>query len=230
MPDVHWGLGATVGSATPDRTRHHSCCRRSRHRLWHDGLPHGPDRQRPPGFAFREAARAAIESAVPHGRTDNGGRNDKGAWQGKLPAPVSDRWTDLVSGWEAIAEKHPKLNRGSTVGQAGHAGTGNHFIDVCLDEEQRVWFMLHSGSRGVGNRIGTYFISLAKEDMKRWFINLPDADLAYLPEGTEHFGDYVQAVSWAQSFARNNRALMMENGQQPSVARSVARSIPKLSR
>ncbi len=72
--------------------------------------------------------------------------------------------------------------------------------------------MLHSGSRGVGSRIGTYFISLAKEDMKRWFINLPDADnLAYLPEGTEHFRDYVQAVGWAQSFARTNRALMMES-------------------
>jgi tRNA-splicing ligase RtcB (3'-phosphate/5'-hydroxy nucleic acid ligase) len=69
--------------------------------------------------------------------------------------------------------------------------------------------MLHSGSRGIGNRIGSYFIELAKEDMKRWFINLPDQDLAYLPEGSDHFNDYVQAVSWAQNFARTNRDLMM---------------------
>jgi tRNA-splicing ligase RtcB len=92
----------------------------------------------------------------------------------------------------------------------GTLGTGNHFIEVCLDEKEAVWFMLHSGSRGVGNRIGSYFIEQAKEDMRRWFINLPDQDLAYLPEGTEHFADYVEAVGWAQDYAALNRQLMME--------------------
>ena len=93
----------------------------------------------------------------------------------------------------------------------GTLGTGNHFIEVCLDGDDRVWLMLHSGSRGVGNRIGSYFIELAKADARRWFLNLPDANLAYFPEGTEHFADYVEAVEWAQDFAAANRRLMMEN-------------------
>ncbi len=90
-------------------------------------------------------------------------------------------------------------------------GTGNHFIEVCLDTEQRVWIMLHSGSRGVGNAIGTFFIELAKKDMRKWFINLPDEDLAYFPEGTDHFSDYVEAVEWAQDYAVLNRRMMMAN-------------------
>jgi tRNA-splicing ligase RtcB len=90
-------------------------------------------------------------------------------------------------------------------------GTGNHFIEVCLDESEAVWFMLHSGSRGVGNALGSHFIELAKKDMRTWMINLPDQDLAYFPEGTEHFHDYVEAVEWAQDFARHNREVMMQN-------------------
>ena len=92
----------------------------------------------------------------------------------------------------------------------GTLGTGNHFIEVCLDEADRVWFMLHSGSRGVGNKIGTYFIELAKRDMRQHLANLPDEDLAYLEEGAEHFDDYVEAVGWAQDFAMTNRRLMMQ--------------------
>src|SRR5262249_55241462 len=92
----------------------------------------------------------------------------------------------------------------------GTLGTGNHFIEICLDREDRVWFMLHSGSRGIGNRIGSYFIELAKREARRWFLNLPDADLAYFPEGTESFDDYVEAVGWAQDFAGANRRLMMD--------------------
>jgi RNA-splicing ligase RtcB len=70
---------------------------------------------------------------------------------------------------------------------------------VCLDENENVWFLLHSGSRGVGNRFGTFFIELAKNDMRQWMINLPDKDLAYLPQGTEHFEDYVRAVHWRRT-------------------------------
>src|SRR5262249_27098273 len=88
---------------------------------------------------------------------------------------------------------------------------GNHFIEVCLDESETVWFLLHSGSRGVGNRFGTFFIELAKNDMRQWMINVPDQDLAYLPQGTEHFDDYVKAVHWAQDYALANRELMMRN-------------------
>ncbi|MEO1173184.1 MAG: RtcB family protein, partial [Myxococcota bacterium] len=123
---------------------------------------------------------------------------------------------------ETIASKHPKIRRGNSTNHLGTLGTGNHFIEVCLDEAERVWFMLHSGSRGVGNRIGTYFIELAKKDMRTWMINLPDQNLAYLPEGTEHFADYVRAVRWAQDFAKANREVMMR-----SVVRAV-RSVPGL--
>jgi tRNA-splicing ligase RtcB len=97
------------------------------------------------------------------------------------------------------------------VNHLGTLGTGNHFIEVCLDENENVWFLLHSGSRGVGNRFGTFFIELAKNDMRQWMINLTDKDLAYLPQGTEHFEDYVGAVDWAQDYALANRELMMQN-------------------
>ena len=108
-----------------------------------------------------------------------------------------------------LCDKHPILKNTNNVVHLGTLGTGNHFIEVCLDEQQSVWFMLHSGSRGVGNRIGTYFIEQARKEMERHQINLPDRDLAYLPEGSAGFGDYVEAVEWAQNYARINRELMM---------------------
>lgn len=207
MPDVHQGKGATVGSVIPT---HRAVIPAA------VGVDIGcgmmavktslvagelPD-------SLREV-RAAIEAAVPHGRTDHGGRNDKGAWSDPPRAQV-DAWAELKAGYDAIVGKHQKLDRGAHVAHLGTLGTGNHFIEVCLDEQDRVWFMLHSGSRGVGNRIGSYFIELAKQDMERWFIHLPDSDLAYLPEGSDHFDDYIVAVSWAQDYARINRELMMQ--------------------
>jgi tRNA-splicing ligase RtcB len=92
----------------------------------------------------------------------------------------------------------------------GTLGGGNHFIEVCLDETNQVWVMLHSGSRGIGNAIASYFIALARKDMERWMIQLPDRDLAYFPEGSEHFADYVEAVHWAQDYAMQNRTSMLE--------------------
>ncbi len=206
MPDVHWGMGATVGSVIPTAGAIIPAAvgvdigcgmMASRTTLTASDLPDD-----------LKAVRHAIEAAVPHGRTDNGGKNDRGAWH-DLPDPQVQAWRELEAGYRAICGKHPRLDRGNHVNHLGTLGTGNHFIEVCLDQDQRVWFMLHSGSRGVGNRIGSYFIELAREDMRTWFINLPDKDLAYLPEGTQHFDDYVQAVSWAQDFARRNRELMM---------------------
>jgi len=154
--------------------------------------------------------RTAIEAAVPHGRTDNGGRNDRGAWNdiADINATV---WNDrLKLGYERITQKHPKLDRGNHVNHLGTLGTGNHFIELCLDKGNRVWVMLHSGSRGVGNRIGAYFIEKAKSEMRRWFINLPDEDLAYIPDGSELFGDYWNALKWAQDFAAANREIMLD--------------------
>ena len=153
--------------------------------------------------------RSAIERAVPHGRTDNGGKNDRGAWR-TLPKAHGDVWARLLSRFDVIVDKHPKLRRGTASHHLGTLGTGNHFIEVCLDESDQVWVMLHSGSRGVGNRIGRYFIAKAKEEMRRFFVDLVDADLAYLPEGSRYFDDYVEAVGWGQDYAMANRQLMMQ--------------------
>jgi tRNA-splicing ligase RtcB len=99
---------------------------------------------------------------------------------------------------------------GKAPAQLGTLGGGNHFIELCLDENQDVWAMLHSGSRGIGNAIGRHFIELAKRDMERYYINLPDQDLAYLPEGSENFKAYCRMVSWAQRYAAANRMVMMD--------------------
>ena len=110
-------------------------------------------------------------------------------------------------------EDMPQLardNRDKAASQLGTLGSGNHFIELCLDENQDVWVMLHSGSRGIGNMIGKHFIEKAKRNMEKHFISLPDADLAYLPEDTDDFNDYVEAVHWAQDYALENRRVMME--------------------
>jgi tRNA-splicing ligase RtcB len=209
MPDVHLGIGATVGSVVatkgaviPAAVGVDIGCGMIAQRtsLTASDLPDD-----------LSALRAAIEAAVPHGRTDNGQRNDIGAWQTAPPATVDAAWTELAPRYEQIVEKYPNLRHKRAVGHLGTLGTGNHFIEVCLDEAQRVWIMLHSGSRGAGNLIGAHFIALAKSDMRRYFVNLPDEDLAYLPEGTEHFDDYVTAVDWAQDYAMANRRVMMEH-------------------
>ncbi len=160
--------------------------------------------------------RSAIEAAVPHGRTNNGRKGDRGAWD-DVPKDVERAWATvlhrnkpLADGHAAIVERHPKIGQANNVVHLGTLGTGNHFIEVCLDEADRVWVMLHSGSRGIGNRIGSYFIERAKREMERWFIHLPDKDLSYLAEGSEHFYDYVKAVGWAQDYARTNRRIMMD--------------------
>src|SRR6266545_7025334 len=207
MPDVHWGIGATVGSVIPTRGAiipaavgvDIGCGMMAVQTSLHAN--HLPDNL--------HGIRTAIEKAVPHGRTDNGGKNDRGAWS-DAAAHHLDVWAKMEPAYKAIVEKYPKLNHAQRINHMGTLGTGNHFIEVCLDENENVWFMLHSGSRGVGNRIGTYFIELAKRDMQRFFVNLPDQDLAYFPEHTEHFDDYVEAVGWAQDYARWNRQLMMD--------------------
>jgi tRNA-splicing ligase RtcB len=206
MPDVHAGIGATVGSVI--------ACKRAvipaavgvdigcgmmavKTSLRADQLPDD-----------LRALRLAIESAVPHGRTDKGGANDRGAY-GDPPARTVDAWKTLEPGYAQILSKHASAGNAQRVNQLGTLGTGNHFIELCLDEAGAVWVMLHSGSRGIGNRIGSYFIEKAKAEMRRWFVNLPDMDLAYLPQGSDLFDDYVQAVEWAQQYARTNRELMM---------------------
>ncbi len=208
MPDVHVGKGATVGSVIathkaviPAAVGVDIGCGMMavRTSLSASDLPDN-----------LAGIRSAIEAAVPHGRSNNGGPGDRGAW-GHSPDMHLAKWAELGERYEVIQDKHPKIRRGNDLSHLGTLGTGNHFIEVCLDEHESVWFMLHSGSRGVGNRIGRYFIERAKEDMRRFFINLPDADLAYLPQGSDHFRDYTEAVTWAQDYARENRELMMHS-------------------
>jgi tRNA-splicing ligase RtcB len=117
--------------------------------------------------------------------------------------------TTLAERLKALTDKHPVLARNNAAKQVGSLGSGNHFIEICLDEAQDVWVMLHSGSRGIGNMIGKLFIEKAKLQMERYFIHLPDGDLAYLPEDTDDFNDYVEALHWAQDYALENRRLMM---------------------
>lgn len=104
--------------------------------------------------------------------------------------------------------RHITYGLDKAIHQMGTLGGGNHFVELCLDESQNVWVMLHSGSRGIGNMIGNYFIELAKRDMEKYFITLPDQDLAYFPNDTRHHEDYVNAVEWAQEYALHNRMAM----------------------
>jgi tRNA-splicing ligase RtcB (3'-phosphate/5'-hydroxy nucleic acid ligase) len=208
MPDVHWGMGATVGSViatrgaiVPAAVGVDIGCGMIATQL-NVGLNDLPDGSLP-------RIREAIEAAIPVGRTDNGGKNDKGAWGWDSPSEIAPVWAALEPRLSAILEKHPKIRSSNSRRHLGTLGTGNHFIEVCHDENGQLWLMLHSGSRGVGNAIGTYFIERARRNMERYFIHLPDKDLAYIIDDTEEFCDYWEALHWAQDFAMQNRALMM---------------------
>jgi tRNA-splicing ligase RtcB len=208
MPDVHVGIGATVGSVIPTKGAVIPAAvgvdigcgmMAARTSLHASDLPDN-----------LEGVRKAIEKAVPHGRDVGRGKRDTGSW-GDPPPEIVGAWATLAERFRRIVAKYPKLEKTNNLVHLGTLGTGNHFIELCLDQDDRVWVMLHSGSRGVGNAIGSFFIALAKEDMRKWFINLPDEDLAYFTEGTDHFDDYVEAVGWAQDFAALNRRMMMTN-------------------
>jgi len=207
MPDVHLGKGSTIGSVIPTRGAiipaavgvDIGCGMiATRTTLNASDLP---DNLHP--------LRSAIEQAIPHGRTVGRGKRDEGSWQNP-PERVNALWAELLPGFRRIVEKYPHLRETNNHKHLGTLGTGNHFIEVCLDETDHVWFMLHSGSRGVGNAIGSTFIALAQADMRQHLANLPDRDLAYIEEGSVHFDDYLEAVGWAQNYARRNRTAMMD--------------------
>lgn len=209
MPDAHVGIGATVGSViatkgaiVPAVVGVDIGCGMC---AWQLSLTAD---QLPDSLAH---IRGKIEHAVPHGRTDNGGQNDRGTWA-KPSYDILSRWRRLEQRYQAIVEKHPKAKSHKSAEFIGTLGTGNHFIELCIDEDDKVWVMLHSGSRGIGNKIGTYFIEQARLEMERYHIlpYLPDKDCSYLVEHTEIFDDYVDAVGWAQDFAWQNRKAMMQ--------------------
>ncbi|RQS16391.1 RtcB family protein [Burkholderia sp. Bp9002] len=206
MPDVHLGKGSTIGSVIPTKGAIIPAAvgvdigcgmMAARTTLTAADLPDS-----------LAGLRSAIERAVPHGRAP--GRRDPGAWGNRAPQQVDEMWKVLEPGFRRIVGKYPKLEKTNNYVHLGTLGTGNHFIEVCVDENDSVWFMLHSGSRGVGNAIGSLFIELAQADMRQHIANLPDRNLAYFNEGSRHFDDYVEAVGWAQDYARRNRQVMMD--------------------
>lgn len=202
MPDVHLGKGATVGSVIPTQGAIIPAavgvdlgCGMNALRLSITAKDL-PDNLR--------SLRLLIEEAIPVGF--NMHKEDKA----KKSTIIG-----LNGGLQRILDKHPKIYTmqrkpyETWIRQLGTLGGGNHFIELCLDENQDVWVMLHSGSRGIGNVIGEYFIALAKKDMGQHLANLPDKDLAYFKEGARYYEDYLEAVHWAQDYAMTNRREMM---------------------
>ncbi len=197
MPDVHLGLGATIGAVIPtvdaivpaavgvDIGCGMVAVRTS---LTANELPDN-----------LKAVRFGIESRVPVGFAGHARDDIRPHAVRKLQSRV-----------RAFADNYPSLVTDKWMLQIGSLGGGNHFIEVCLDEAQRVWVVLHSGSRGFGNRIGQHFIGLAKQEMQRKHVHLPDRSLAYLQQGSELFSDYVGAVDLAQDYARINREEMLD--------------------
>ena len=213
MPDAHFGIGATVGSVIPTRTDaiipaavgvDIGCGMiAQRTTLTSSQLP---DNLYP--------TRLQLERRIPHGRTSGGRRGrDRGAW-GTPPQFVVDAWaTSLEKGYKRITTRRPKLGRANSLHHLGTLGSGNHFLEMCYDESDRVWLMLHSGSRGIGAAIGNFYIEQAKRLMGDRLGTLPDKNLAYLVDDTESknaFYEYVDAVDWAQKYASINRKLMMD--------------------
>lgn len=196
MPDVHYGIGATVGSVIPTKGA---------------VIPASVGVDIGCGMLAIETSlnandlpdnlyelRSSIEAAVPVGMNHFRSANHKN----DLDAYLS------CTSYNNIISKHPKIkSKTNPAQQLGTLGGGNHFIELCLDKKDSLWIMLHSGSRGIGNRIGTYFIEKAKLEMEKYHISdyLPHKDLSYLVEHTEIFDDYIEAMQFAQDYAHHNR-------------------------
>ena len=214
MPDVHLGLGATIGSVIathkaiiPAAVGVDIGCGMVAARL---SLTANDLDEKSLKRVFDQITRD-----VPVGRAQHADNR-----------VLVDAVQPFEPGLKRLTDRHPELLKSfgkfsKWMNQMGSLGGGNHFIEVCLDEADQVWVMLHSGSRGIGNAIADHFIKLARKDMERWMINLPDRDLAYFPEGTEHFDDYVEAVHWAQEYAMQNRQSMLD-----LVLSALARHLP----
>ena len=213
MPDAHIGKGACVGSAIltrdiviPAAVGVDIGC----------GMIAAPLRLRRADIGDPHRVRLAIEKRVPVGRTNRGQAGDRGAW-GKPPDDVQAVWRDkLARDYSAMVKKWPDLAHPYATNHLGTLGTGNHFIEVCVqvddaDEDQRIWVMLHSGSRGIGNKIGTFFMRKAQAEMERAGVQLPDRELGFLRVGSELATDYVSYAEWAQRYAWQNRLLMFRH-------------------
>lgn len=207
MPDVHHGIGATVGSVIPTKQAIIPAavgvdigCGMNAVRL----TLHAKDL--PESLA---KLRSAVEARVPVGFNQHDSDKVRGSAHARQARTLDDRLDKIVGKHSGVMKMQRQFAQ-TWVCQLGTLGGGNHFIELCVDEEQRVWVMLHSGSRGIGNVFGRYFIEAARKDMRRHQVNLPDRDLAYFSEGSDLFDDYVEAVDWAQDYALLNRSMMMK--------------------
>lgn len=214
MPDVHVGTGSTVGTVMATKSAvipaavgvDIGCgmiaCRIS---LKAEDLPDNLHR-----------LRTEIETMVPVGFDEHTTERLNGKGHQDTRTVLNNQYKQLKTGLDDIIQRHPAIDKmvrdahKKAHTQLGSLGGGNHFIELCLDENNDVWIMLHSGSRGIGNAIGRYFIELAQKDMEAQQIKLPNQDLAYLQEGSQYYDDYVDAVDWAQQYAKRNRDAMLE--------------------
>lgn len=228
MPDVHIGTGSTVGTVMATKNAvipaavgvDIGCgmiaCRLS---LKAADLPDNLHR-----------LRTEIETMIPVGMDEHSISRLNGTGHKDTRTVLNNQWRQLEKGLEKITEKHPAIDKmvknaeEKAYRQIGSLGGGNHFVELCLDENQDVWIMLHSGSRGIGNAIGRYFIELAQKDMEKNNIHLPNRDLAYLEEGSDYYHDYIEAVSWAQDYAKRNRDAMLT-----LVITALTRFLPKFT-
>ena len=206
MPDVHLGIGATVGSVIPTKSAIIPAAVGVDIGCGMNAVRLSIKASDLPDSLYR--VRTAIESAVPVGFSQHDASRLRGSQHARTARPLNQRLEMIADKHPALAKMQKRFNE-TWICQLGTLGGGNHFIELCLDEEQYVWVMLHSGSRGIGNVMGRYFIQAAKKDMRRHKMNLPDADLAYFSEGSTWFDDYVEAVGWAQDYALGNRGEMM---------------------
>jgi tRNA-splicing ligase RtcB len=204
MPDVHFGRGSTVGSVIPTIKAivpamvgvDIGCGVISiQTSLTADKLQDKAD----------QLLYDHISKVLPVGSAD---KAREGQW-GKTPGYVNNAWEKLKPDFDGIVGRHGRSKIAPVVEQLGTLGGGNHFVSINLDQDDNVWILIHSGSRGVGNKIGSHFIELAKKDMERLGVRLPNKDLAYFEEDAEHFNDYVNAVDWCQEYARVNRELIL---------------------
>jgi len=209
MPDAHLGMGATVGTVIP---------------MVGAIAPSvvGVDLYCGMNYCVTDIKAEQLENLnkilelltkyIPNGRTNEGQKGDWGAWN-DVPPHVAQVWKDrLEAHFKTIVLKHPKVigSNLNNINHLGTLGTGNHFVEITIDEQNRVGILLHSGSRGIGNALARYFITEAKEEMLRKGIDLPDKDLAYLTEDQQAFRDYVEAFEWAAEYATASRELMMD--------------------
>lgn len=228
MPDVHVGTGSTVGTVLATKSAvipaavgvDIGCgmiaCRTS---LKDTDLP-----------TNLHKLRNEIELMVPVGFDDHSIQRLNQNGHQKTRTVLNNQWRQLNKKLDDLTLKHPALEKMAgkseekAYRQLGSLGGGNHFIELCIDENHDVWIMLHSGSRGMGNIIGRYFIEIAQKDMTRHQINLPHRDLAYLQEGSQNYDDYIEAVEWAQDYAKRNRDVMLE-----LVITAMTRHLPKFT-